>query len=137
MVADHERFDYDELRTAIQAVLRGAELLGASRDRTFPMPDGPWPGTGAVLAAVEYATGAKADAIVGKPEPGIFATALDRLGDGRALVVGDRLDADVAGARAAGLDAALVLTGATTRAEAEARRSPRPASSPTRSRRCC
>ena len=52
---------------------------------------------------------------MGKPEPQLFLTALDRLGAGRALVIGDRLDADVAGARAAGLDGALVLTGAQAR----------------------
>ena len=39
-------FDYRELRIATQAVLRGAELIGVTRDRTFPMPDGPWPGSG-------------------------------------------------------------------------------------------
>ncbi|HEX2087204.1 MAG TPA: HAD-IIA family hydrolase [Solirubrobacteraceae bacterium] len=118
VVAGHERFDYDELRAATQAVLRGAELIGAGRDATFPMPDGPWPASGAVLAAVEAATGATAWT-VGKPEPQLFATAIDRLGPGRALVVGDRLDADVAGAAAAGLDAAVVLTGATSAEEAE------------------
>ena len=117
VVAGHERFDYAELREATQAVLRGAELVGAGRDATFPMPDGPWPATGAVLAAVEAATGRTAWT-VGKPEPQLFLTALDRLGEGRALVVGDRLDADVAGAAAAGLDAALVLTGATGEEEA-------------------
>jgi glycerol-1-phosphatase len=139
VVAGHERFDYGELRDAVQAVLRGADLVGAGRDPTFPMPDGPWPATGAVLAAVETATGRTAWT-VGKPEPQLFLTALDRLAkngtdpllasakkgtdpslaqargpspDVRALVVGDRLDADVAGAAAAGLDAAVVLTGAT------------------------
>jgi HAD superfamily hydrolase (TIGR01450 family) len=118
VVAGHERFDYDELRDATQAVLRGADLVGAGRDPTFPMPDGPWPASGAVLAAVEAATGRTAWT-VGKPEPQVFLTALDRLGEGRALVVGDRLDSDVAGAAAAGLDAALVLTGATGEEEAE------------------
>ncbi len=117
VVAGHERFDYAELREATQAVLRGADLVGAGRDATFPMPDGPWPATGAVLAAVEAATGRTAWT-VGKPEPQLFVTALDRLGEGRALVVGDRLDADVAGAAAAGLDAAVVLTGATGADEA-------------------
>ncbi|HEV2812626.1 MAG TPA: HAD-IIA family hydrolase, partial [Solirubrobacteraceae bacterium] len=118
VVARHDRFDYEELRMAAQAVLRGAELVGASRDATFPMPDGPWPASGAVLAAVEAATGVEAWT-VGKPEPQIFRTALDRFGDEeRALVVGDRLDADVGGAAAAGLDAALVLTGATGEEEA-------------------
>ncbi|HEX8207890.1 MAG TPA: HAD-IIA family hydrolase [Solirubrobacteraceae bacterium] len=128
VVAGHDRFGYDELREATQAVLRGADLVGAGRDATFPMPDGPWPATGAVLAAVEAATGRTAWT-VGKPEPQLFLTALDRLGgdssrreragdEVRALVVGDRLDADVAGAKAAGLDAAVVLTGATDEEEA-------------------
>jgi HAD superfamily hydrolase (TIGR01450 family) len=114
VVGAHDELAYDELRIASQAVIRGAELIGATRDATFPMPDGPWPATGAVVAAVETSAGVTAQS-VGKPEPQLFLTALDRLGgDGRALVVGDRLDADVAGARAAGLDGAIVLTGATT-----------------------
>lgn len=118
VVAAHDDFSYAELRTAMQAVLRGADVIGAGRDRMFPMPDGAWPATGPILAALEYATEHPART-VGKPEPQLFLTALDRLGPGRALVVGDRLDSDVAGAHAAGLDAAVVLTGATTRAEAE------------------
>jgi HAD superfamily hydrolase (TIGR01450 family) len=119
VVADHERFDYAELRTATQAVLRGAELIGLSRDRTFPMPDGLWPGTGAVLAAVETACRRKADTIVGKPEPAMYEAARDRLGDGKILAVGDRLDADVLGAKRAGFDSALVLTGATAREQVD------------------
>jgi len=118
VVADHERFDYRELRTATQAVLRGAELIGLSRDRTFPMPDGPWPGSGAVLAAVETASGRKADTIVGKPEPAMYEAARDRLGEGKVLALGDRLDVDVLGAKRAGHDTALVLTGVTDRAQA-------------------
>ena len=119
IVADHERFDYSELRIATQAVLRGAELIGLTRDRTFPMPDGPWPGSGAVLAAVETASGRKADVIVGKPEPGMYAAARDRLGEGRILAVGDRIDVDVLGAKRAGFDSGLVLTGVTDRAQAD------------------
>jgi HAD superfamily hydrolase (TIGR01450 family) len=114
----HEDFNFRELRIATQAVLRGAELIGVTRDRTFPMPDGPWPGSGAVLAAVEEATGRRAERTVGKPEPDMYATVRDRLGQGRYLAVGDRLDVDVAGARRAGIDSALVLTGVTTPAEA-------------------
>jgi HAD superfamily hydrolase (TIGR01450 family) len=120
VVADHERFDYAELRTATQAVLRGAELIGVTRDATFPMPDGPWPGSGAVLAAIETAAGRSADEVVGKPESGMYATAQDRLGEGRILAVGDRMDVDVAGARRAGLDAALVLTGGASAPAAKA-----------------
>jgi len=120
VVGGHEALDFDELRIATQAVLRGAELIGATRDATFPMPDGPWPGTGAILAAIETATGRRADLVVGRPEPAMYEAARDRLGPGRVLAVGDRLDVDVAGARRAGLDSALVLTGGTSRAEADA-----------------
>jgi len=125
VVGAHEALTYEELRTATQAVLRGAELIGATRDATFPMPDGPWPGTGAVLAAVETAAGRTADRIAGKPEPPMYEAARDRLGHGRCLGVGDRLEIDVLGARRAGMDSALVLTGGVTRADAEAA-DPRP-----------
>jgi HAD superfamily hydrolase (TIGR01450 family) len=125
VVAGHEAFDFRELRIATQAVLRGAELIGVTRDRTFPMPDGPWPASGAVLAAVEEATGRRAERTVGKPEPDMYATCRDRLGPGRYLAVGDRLDIDVAGARRAGIDSALVLTGGAAREEAD-RADPRP-----------
>jgi HAD superfamily hydrolase (TIGR01450 family) len=118
VVSDHERFDYGELRTATQAVLRGAALIGLTRDRTFPMPDGPWPGGGALLAAIETACDRTADEVVGKPEAVMYDTARDRLGEGRVLAVGDRLDVDVEGARRAGLDSALVLTGVTEAAPA-------------------
>jgi HAD superfamily hydrolase (TIGR01450 family) len=125
VVGAHDEFGYDELRIATQAVIRGAELIGATRDATFPMADGPWPGSGAVLAAIESAAGRRADLVVGKPEPAMYEAARDRLGPGRMLAVGDLLDVDVAGARRAGLDSALVLTGGTTRAQAEAA-DPRP-----------
>jgi HAD superfamily hydrolase (TIGR01450 family) len=125
IVGGHDRFDFEELKIATQAVLRGAELIGATRDATFPMPDGPWPGTGAVLAAIEAGARRTAGHIVGKPEPAMYAAARDRLGPGRVLAVGDRLDADVQGAHRAGLHSALVLTGASTRVEAEAA-NPRP-----------
>ena len=120
VVAAHEGFDYAELRTATRAVLEeGADVLAAGRDATYPMPDGAWPGTGPLVAAIEVATGTTARS-VGKPEPDLFRTALDRLGGGRALVVGDRLDSDAAGARATGLDAAIVLSGVTGPAAAQA-----------------
>jgi glycerol-1-phosphatase len=125
VVGGHDQLVYEELKLATQAVLRGAELVGATRDRTFPMPDGPWPGSGAVLAAIEAATGREADQVAGKPEPAMYEAARDRLGEGRCLAVGDRLDVDVAGARHAGMDSALVLSGATTKAEADAA-DPRP-----------
>src|SRR6185503_8896894 len=120
VVGAHEQLTYDEIRIAAQAVRRGAELIGATRDATFPMPDGPWPATGAVLAAIETAAGREADRIAGKPEPPMYEAARDRLGAGRCLAVGDRLEIDVLGAQRAGIDAALVLTGGATHAEARA-----------------
>ncbi|HWK30152.1 MAG TPA: HAD-IIA family hydrolase [Solirubrobacter sp.] len=125
VVAGHDAFSFEELKIAAQAVIRGATLIGATRDPNFPMPDGPWPATGAVLAAVEVAAGRSAAAVIGKPEGVMYEAALDRLGAGRVLAVGDRLDVDVAGARRAGLHSALVLTGATSRAQADAAQ-PRP-----------
>jgi glycerol-1-phosphatase len=125
VVAGTDHLDLDDLRLATQALRRGAELVATSRDPVYPSAEGLVPGTGALVAAVEYASGAAAT-IVGKPEPGLFRTALDRLGEGRTLVVGDRLDADVAAAAKVGLDAALVLTGGTTREEADAASDPRP-----------
>jgi HAD superfamily hydrolase (TIGR01450 family) len=125
VIAGHDDFDYGELREAVQAVLAGAEMIAADRDRTFPREDGLWPGSGAIVAALEYATERTAR-IVGKPEPEIFLTALDRLGDGRTLVVGDRLDVDLAGAAAAELDAAIVLSGVASREQAEAATDPTP-----------
>ena len=112
VVGGNDDLAFADLRDAVLAVQRGAELLATSRDPTYPMPDGLWPGTGAIVAAVETATGKSARA-VGKPEPQLFLTAVDRLGEGRTLVVGDRLDTDVKAATAAGLDAALVLSGGT------------------------
>jgi HAD superfamily hydrolase (TIGR01450 family) len=125
VVAGHDDFNFTELREATQAVLGGAEMLAADRDRTFPAEGGLWPGSGAIVAALEYATERTAT-VVGKPEPQIFRTALDRLDSGRTLMVGDRLDSDLEGAVAAGLDAAIVLTGVTSREAAEAASDPAP-----------
>ena len=111
-VGGHDGFNYDELRIATQAVRGGARLYAAGRDATFPMPDGPWPGTGSVVAAVEVAGGKTAIA-VGKPEPFIFDIARSLLvGCRRIAIVGDNLAADVTGGSRAGLTTILVLSGA-------------------------
>ena len=125
VVSGTEDVTYDDIRTASLALRRGADFLATSRDPTYPMPDGLWPGTGAIVAAIETASGREA-AVVGKPEPQLFLTALERMGAGRTLVVGDRIASDIEAANRAGLDAALVLTGDTTAEEAAAARDPRP-----------
>ena len=118
VIAGTEDFVYEDLRNASLAVRRGADFIATGRDPTYPQPDGMWPGTGALLAAVEVASESKAE-IVGKPNPQLLLTALDRLGEGRTLVVGDRVDADLAAAAGADLDAALVMTGGQTASDAE------------------
>ena len=104
--------DYARLKRAALLVQRGAKLIGSNPDRTFPAQDGLWPGAGALLAAVEAATDAT-PTIVGKPHAPLFETARSRAGGGRPLVIGDRLDTDIAGAAALGWDSLLVLTGVT------------------------
>ena len=116
VVGGTEQLVYDDLRNAALAVRRGADFLATARDPTYPQPDGLWPGTGAILAAVEVASARTAET-VGKPQPQLLLTALDRLGDGRTLVIGDRIDTDLGAAAAAGLDSALVLTGGAKREE--------------------
>jgi glycerol-1-phosphatase len=118
VVGGTEQLSYNDLRYASLAVRRGADFLATARDPTYPQPDGLWPGTGAILAAVEVASERRAQT-VGKPEPQLMLTALDRLGEGRTLAVGDRVDTDLAAAAAAGLDAALVLSGGARREDAE------------------
>jgi phosphoglycolate/pyridoxal phosphate phosphatase family enzyme len=114
-VGGHEGFDYGELRIATHALRRGARLYAAGRDATFPMPDGPWPGTGSLVAAVEVAGGRPAVA-VGKPEPFIFEIARSLLAPCRRVaIVGDNLASDIAGGQRAGLTTILVLTGTNRR----------------------
>lgn len=109
---------YDKLRDASLAVQRGARLVATNGDTTFPAEDGLWPGAGALLAAVVATTGATPE-VLGKPDAAIFRSSLERAGGGRPLVVGDRLDTDIAGAVALGWDSLLVLTGVTAAADIE------------------
>jgi HAD superfamily hydrolase (TIGR01450 family) len=125
LVAGTDQVDYDDLRIATLAVRRGADFLTTSRDPTYPMPDGMWPGTGAILAAVETASERTAS-VIGKPEPQLMVTAMERLGKGKTLVIGDRIDTDGAAAFRAKLDVAIVLTGGADRAELQASKDPRP-----------
>jgi glycerol-1-phosphatase len=111
LVSGHRDFDYAELAAAKRALDAGAALFATSRDPTLPMPGGELPGTGAVLAAVETASGRRAE-IGGKPERHLFELALAAIpGAERVAMVGDRLSSDVAGGHAAGLATVLVLSG--------------------------
>jgi HAD superfamily hydrolase (TIGR01450 family) len=110
-------FDYAELAAASVLIQRGASLVASNADASYPVEDGlVLPGAGAILAAIQTATGESAE-VVGKPNAPIFRAALDRAGGGRPLVIGDRLDTDIEGASRLGWDSLLVLTGITGRAD--------------------
>jgi ribonucleotide monophosphatase NagD (HAD superfamily) len=95
-------------------------LFASNDDASYPAPDGmTWPGAGSLLAALEVATGSRAE-VFGKPNPPILRAALERAGGGRPLVIGDRVGTDIEGAARLRWDAALVLTGISSRDELEA-----------------
>jgi 4-nitrophenyl phosphatase len=110
---------YGKLRTATLLIRSGAAFIGTNPDRTFPTPHGLVPGAGSILAALEAATDVQ-PIVVGKPFPEMYRFALDRLGctPQETLVVGDRLETDIAGAQALGCRTALVLSGVTSQEEA-------------------
>lgn len=108
-------FDYARLVAAFRAVRNGARLVATNPDPFCPTPDGDLPDCAAMLAAIEASSGARAEAVVGKPSPHMAATLLERLdlAPEDTLLVGDRLLTDVRMAQEAGMFSALVLTGAT------------------------
>lgn len=111
--------DYTKLKDASVLVERGAALVASNADPSFPAPGGEsWPGAGALLAAIETTTGTRGE-VFGKPEAPLFERALASAGGGRPLVVGDRLDTDIAGASRLGWDSALVLSGNARREDVE------------------
>ena len=111
LVGFHRDFDYERLRIAARAVRRGARLLATNDDSSYPTPDGPVPGGGAILAAVVTATGASA-VVAGKPNAPMASLVRERLG-ATGVMVGDRPDTDGLFARALGYRFALVHTGVT------------------------
>ncbi|MGH3935632.1 MAG: HAD-IIA family hydrolase [Pseudonocardiaceae bacterium] len=98
------------LAEACLAIRGGAMWIACNVDRTLPTERGLLPGNGAMVAALQAATD-REPVVAGKPARPLLDTAVQRTGAQRPLVVGDRLDTDIAGARAAGLDSLLVLSG--------------------------
>jgi glycerol-1-phosphatase len=103
---------YERVRAATLAIAAGARFIGSNPDASLPTPEGPWPGAGSVLALLSTATGMRPE-IAGKPMRALFDTVAAALGPGPRLMVGDRVDTDLAGAQALGFATALVLTGVT------------------------
>lgn len=101
---------WEDLAEAVYAISAGATHVATNTDATLPTERGMAPGNGSLVAAVVNATGVTPRS-TGKPQPEIFHQAARRAGAARPLVVGDRLNTDLAGARAAGYPGLHVLTG--------------------------
>lgn len=112
---------YEKLCRATLLIRSGLPFIATNSDKTYPTPQGLAPGAGAILSALETATDIKPH-VVGKPAPELYQVALERMGADveTTLVVGDRLETDIAGAQALGCLTALVLTGVTSNQEAHA-----------------
>ncbi|WP_103338584.1 HAD-IIA family hydrolase [Amycolatopsis sp. CA-126428] len=101
------------LAEACLAIRAGALWVACNVDATLPSERGLLPGNGSMVAALRTATDAE-PLVAGKPQPLLFDTAARSAGAERPLVVGDRLDTDIAGAVAAGIDSLVVLSGVAT-----------------------
>jgi len=109
------KLTYTKLVDTLSVLLTGARFLATNQDATFPTPQGQLPGAGAVVGAIA-GMGFPPEQVVGKPAKVAFSGALQLTGaePSQALMIGDRLETDIAGALATGMDAALVLSGVTT-----------------------
>jgi phosphoglycolate/pyridoxal phosphate phosphatase family enzyme len=121
VIAFDRTLDYRKLNTAYQALIKGARFFATNPDKTCPMPGGGIPDAGATLAALEHLTGRKVELLAGKPSHLMMEVAMQRLDQPaeRCLVIGDRLETDIKMGIEAGMHAAVVLTGASTRKQAE------------------
>jgi len=109
-------FSYERLAQAQYAILNGARFIATNADATYPAEDRLLPGAGAMVAAIATATGHK-PRIIGKPNPQILQPYIERgqIRPEQTLLVGDRLDTDIALANLLHIPCALVLTGVSTR----------------------
>jgi len=121
VVGIDREFTYEKLRFAHAAITRGhAEYVATNLDATFPLEEGEIPGGGSIAASITTATG-RQPFVVGKPQPYALQAILDAAGasPGQAVLVGDRLDTDIAAGNNLDVPTVLVLTGVTTRAMAD------------------
>lgn len=116
-------FTYEKLETGALEIQRGAKFIATNRDRTLPTERGLIPGAGSLVAALVAATDTE-PIVIGKPGRPMFDLALALTGTTPAetAMLGDRLDTDIDGAADMGLITLMVLTGVSTRAEAEKNR---------------
>jgi len=112
---------YNKLRTATLLIRQGIPFIATNADKTFPSPEGLVPGAGSIVAAL-IASSDKKPEVIGKPHTPIFTAGLTYLNKrpGDVLVVGDRLETDIAGGQGVGCKTAVVLSGVSTKEMCEA-----------------
>jgi len=114
------QINFEKMREATLLVRGGVPFFATNPDKTFPTPRGEIPGAGAWISVIVTATGVE-PIYAGKPSPYLIDLARQRLGTAKeeTLVVGDRLETDIAGGQAAGCPVALVLSGVSRLDQAE------------------
>lgn len=123
LVAWDRQITWARFDLAHQALLRGARFFATNPDTVCPMEGGRTvPDCGANIAYLEASTGRRLEVMIGKPSPIITQMALAGIGlrPDQCVMVGDRLDTDMAMGEVSGLDTALVLTGVTSEADLRA-----------------
>jgi NagD protein len=120
VLGETRTYSFERIAQAIRLIVAGARFIATNPDPTGPTPEGPLPATGSVAALISRATGV-APYFVGKPNPLMMRSALNAIDahSETTAMVGDRMDTDVVSGLEAGMHTVLVLTGSTTREEAE------------------
>jgi NagD protein len=120
VLGETRTYSFERITRAIRLIARGARFIATNPDPTGPSSEGPLPATGSVAALISRATGVD-PYFVGKPNPLMMRSALNAIDahSETAAMVGDRMDTDVVSGLEAGMETILVLTGVTTREEAE------------------
>ena len=118
VLAETRNFNFETLTKAIRLINNGSRFIATNPDATGPSADGPMPATGSVAALISKATG-KEPYIVGKPNPMMFRSAMNKINahSESTGMIGDRMDTDVVAGIEAGLHTILVLTGIADDAE--------------------
>ncbi|TFB98985.1 MULTISPECIES: HAD-IIA family hydrolase [Cryobacterium] len=123
VVGETRNYSFEAITKAIRLLLAGARFIATNPDATGPSADGPMPATGAIAALISKATGME-PYVVGKPNPMMFRSAMNKIGahSENTAMIGDRMDTDIVAGIEAGLHTILVMTGISD--EAEVRRYP-------------
>jgi 4-nitrophenyl phosphatase len=122
VVASMERqVTYEKLKRASLLIREGARFIATNLDPTSPSEEGLIPGTGMMIAALQTASGVT-PLVIGKPEPIMYNLAMEQMGahPETTAAIGDRVDTDILGGKRAGLFTICVLSGSSTKEEAEA-----------------